>query len=111
MSSADEPKTPDRAAPLVSTLPTGAGIPSRDMLAIQSRTELPMDVLTFSDVARYFIEERPAEPGFAVGALLRQRRLGAERPSAIFTSSLTSGTGHWRIGTAYRTAGSCRRYR
>ena len=80
MSSADEPKTPDRAAPLVSTLPTGAGIPSRDMLAIQSRTELPMDVLTFSDVARYFIEERSAEPGIAAGALLRQRRLGAERP-------------------------------
>jgi hypothetical protein len=80
MSSADEPKTPNRAVPLVSTLLTGAGIPSRDTLAIQSRTELPMDVLTFSDVARYFTEERPAAPGIAAGALLRQRRLGAERP-------------------------------
>jgi hypothetical protein len=80
MSSADEPKTPNRAMPLVSTLPTGAGIPSRDMLAIQSRTEFHLDVLTFSDVARYFIEERPAEPGISAGALLRQRRLGAERP-------------------------------
>jgi hypothetical protein len=80
MSSADEPKTPNWAAPLVSTLPAGAEILSRDVREIQSRTELHMDVLTFSEVVQYFIEERPAEPGISAGALLRQRRLGAGLP-------------------------------
>jgi len=80
MSSADEPKTPNRAVLLVSTRPAGVEILSRDVRAIQSRPELWVDVLAFSDVIRYFIEERPAEPGISVGALLRQRRLGAGLP-------------------------------
>ena len=91
MSSADEPKTLNWAAPLVSTLPAGAEILSRDVREIQSRTELYMDVLTFSDVARYFIEERPAEPGVSAGALLRQRRLGAERPKRYLHFFLDDG--------------------
>lgn len=80
MSSADEPKTPNRGVPLVTTLPAGARILGSDVRAIQSRPELRVDVLAFSDVVRYFIEERPAEPGISVGALLRQRRLGAGLP-------------------------------
>lgn len=91
MSSADEPKTPNWAVPLVSTLPAGAEILSRDVREIQSRTELHMDVLTFSEVIQYFIEERPAEPGISAGALLRQRRLGAERPKRYLHFFLDDG--------------------
>jgi hypothetical protein len=91
MSSADEPKAPDRAVPLVSTLPTGGRILSQDVRAIKSRTPLRTDVLAFSAVVRYFIEERPAEPGISAGALLRARRLGVERPNSYFHFFLDDG--------------------
>jgi hypothetical protein len=90
MGSADEPKALGRAVPLVSTL-TGAQILSRDVRAIQSRAALRIDVLAFGDVVRYFIEERPAGPGRPAGALLRQRRLGAERPKRYLQFFLDDG--------------------
>ena len=63
MSSADETKTPHRAVPLVSPLLTGARMLGHGVLAIESRTTRGIDLLTFSDVIRYFIEDRPAESG------------------------------------------------
>ncbi len=49
-------------------------MPGRVLLNTGDRAARGIDVLTFHDVVRYFIESRPADPRIAAGALLRQRR-------------------------------------
>jgi hypothetical protein len=84
MNSADDSKPMHRADSLFSSFLKNFSRADRIVLDMGDPSARGIEVLTFEDVVRYFIESRPADPRIAAGALLKQRRRTTNRYLQFF---------------------------